>query len=57
MLDPMSLKVKLAHTLHHTGTQLSPTARRSPTLGKKGSPGQELFREGVWGSLGCKEHT
>lgn len=39
------------------GNQLSPTAQRNPTSGKKGSPGQELFRKGVWDSLRFKEHT
>ena len=57
VLDPVSLRFKLPHTLYHTGDQLSPTAQRNPTSGKKGSPEQELFRKGIWDSLRFKEQT
>lgn len=53
----MSLKVKLVHTLHHMGNQLSPTAQRNSTSGKEESTGLELLRKGDWDSLRFKEHT
>lgn len=54
------LKAGPSHTVYlinHMGNQPSPTAQRNPTSGKKGSPGQGLFRKGVWNSLRFKEQT
>lgn len=45
------------HYSNHMGNSSLPLLRGTPTSGKKGSPGQGLFRKGIWNSLRFKEQT